>query len=284
MLPDCQLRQWPPPGGGEIGVGGGGLYGSPQARRYAKDRLLSVVDIGGRGSESELPVPIQRQETRALPAIDGLDGLQTAVFQQDLGAGLNTLPHGGATRDDNQIGFLQPGGPLVEIRETRRQPRNLLIAVVEPIDPIDGGDHERFDCFETAAARQLLGDLEHPTLRLVEDLIVFAVPRTVGKIGDPGAGVNELPQHGVEPHDLGVGHYVGGARGVFGQGAEVGEATRIREFPAALQGLRQGYHIAGLVTLDQLLDCLEDQAVLTPIKIARRYLICDVVPGSVVEH
>ena len=63
-------------------------------------------------------------------------------------------------------------------------------------------------------------------------------------------------------HDLGVGLDVGGARGVLGDGAQVGQPAGVLQLARLLQGLRQGDHVEGLLVLRQLAHGGEDQPVL----------------------
>jgi hypothetical protein len=58
--------------------------------------------------------------------------------------GESSLPHRGASGDDNEVGRLKPGGELVEFRETGRDPGDELALLVEPLDRLEAGLDDLF--------------------------------------------------------------------------------------------------------------------------------------------
>ena len=94
------------------------------------------------------------------------------------------LAHRGAPRDDDHIARVEPGGVLVEIDETAREPRDAYPRLVHALNLLEPLLEHVLDVHEPLAHPRL-GDLEYLLLRGVEDGVRLAA-RRVGVLGDVG--------------------------------------------------------------------------------------------------
>ena len=195
------------------------------------------------------------------------------------------LAHRGPPRHDDEVRGLEAGGHLVEIGEAGGQAGDGLVALKEDLDALHGPAEEAAQGLEAAtAALFLLGDLEDPPFRLVQQLRHLPALGVEGDVADAGADGDELAQHRALAHDLGVGLDVGGAGGAGGDDAQVGQAAGVLELAGALQHLGQGDDVEGLFTGRQVADGAKDEAVFAPIEVALAHLVGYRIPGLVVQH
>jgi hypothetical protein len=102
------------------------------------------------------------------------------------------LAHGRAPGDDDEVGFLQPGGEAVEIHVAGAQPGDIAAAVAQLLDALDGLRQEGTDIPRPAGLRPLLADLHDQALGLVDELggaaplgIESGVGDALGRLDEP---------------------------------------------------------------------------------------------------
>ncbi len=121
------------------------------------------------------------------------------------------LAHGRARGKDDQVGRLQAGGHCVEIGITGRQAGNVAAVLettaqlFEGILQCTGHRHE----IGTAACA-LFGDGEHALFCRGQQLAAVTPFGLEAVVDDIRADLDQLPQHRLVTHDLGIGHDVGG--------------------------------------------------------------------------
>src|SRR5690606_35514812 len=96
-------------------------------------------------------------------------------------------------------------------------------------------------------------------------------------VDDAGADLDQLPQHRLVAHDLGVGGDVGGRGRGARQLDQVGTAGDLFGQALRLEPFTQGHRVVGAVLLRQFADGTVDQLVVTPVAVAVDQLVCDAV-------
>src|SRR6185295_17785975 len=165
----------------------------------------------------------------------------------------------GPARDDDEIAGLKARGHAVEIVEAGGEPGDVLLAVVQLLDVLEGVLQDR-PHRKGRALHTPLGDLEDQPLRVVEQL-VHVVAGFVALPDDLGGDADQIAQEGLLPHDAPVGEQVGRGRGLLDQAREGGRAAHLLQGRAPFQLLRHGEQIHRLVALEEREGGVEDLAV-----------------------
>src|SRR3546814_16776918 len=131
----------------------------------------------------------------------------------------------------------------------RRPPRSTRTDTLFPYTTLFRSRHE-----VGAPARAGLGDREHLLLGAGEDLAAFATLGLEAVVDDARADLDQLPQHRLVAHDLGVGGDVGGRRRGAGEFDQVGPAGNLPGQALGLEPFAKGTRAAGPVLSRQLPD------------------------------
>lgn len=108
--------------------------------------------------------------------------------------------------------------------------------------------------------------------------------RIVAGVGDLVSHRDHLAHHRALAHDVGVGADVGGARGVFRQLGQVGEAADRIQLAFLLQRFGQGDEVDRLAHLQQTLHLGKDQAMRAAEEVVGDHALRHVVPALVIQH
>ena len=109
------------------------------------------------------------------------------------------LPHAGPRRQDHQVARLEAAGQAVEVGEAGGDAGDLLLALVELLDGLEGGLDDLADVHE-GGLRLLLGDGEDAPLGVVEELPHFA-GLLVALRGDGVGGLDHAARERLLVHD-----------------------------------------------------------------------------------
>ena len=197
------------------------------------------------------------------------------------------LAHRRAAGHDDHVARLQTGGHLVQIVETGRHAGDVggIFPVVKLLDAVDDIAQQRRDGPEALHRFGAgLGDLEHPLLGLVEQLLGVATGGVEGAGGDIVADGDQLSEHGPLVDDFGIAANIGRRRRGVGDFAQIGHAARLLDLVALFDGLVDRHHVGRLAHRDQFADVGEDAPVVVAVEIALGDDIGDAVPGRVVEQ
>src|SRR5690606_34933484 len=138
--------------------------------------------------------------------------------------------------------------------------------------------HGRVDRHEVAApACAGLGDREHLLFGTGEDLAAVAAVGLETVVDDAGADLDQLPQHRLVAHNLGVGGDVRRRRRGAGQFDQVGTAGHLLGQALRLEPFAQRHRVVGAVLLGQLADRAVDQLVVAAVEVAVDQLVRDAV-------
>src|SRR5690606_19436084 len=96
----------------------------------------------------------------------------------------------------------------------------------------------------------------------------FAAVGLEAVVDDPGADLDQLPQHGLVANDLGVGGDVGGRRRGAGQFDQVGAAGDLLGQALGLEPFAEGDRVVGPVLFRKLADRAVDQLVVAAVEVA----------------
>src|SRR5713226_3717659 len=177
------------------------------------------------------------------------------------------LAHGGAPRDDDEVARLEARRHPVEIVEAGGEPGDVLLAVVELLDVLEGilqdGPHR-----EGRPLHPPLGDLEDQPLRVVEQL-VHVVPGLVALPDDVGGDADQVAQEGLLPDGGPVGEEVGRGGRLLHQAREGGGSPDLLQLRAPLQLLRDGEEVHRIVALEEREGGIEDLAVPFLVEVGR---------------
>ena len=188
------------------------------------------------------------QITHALPSHERLDpGVERLC-----------LPHAGAARDDDEVGGLKARGELVEPPEPGGEPGDVFLAVVQPLDVLEGVLEDRADG-DRAPLQAPLRDLKDEPLGLVEEGI-DVVALLVALADDLGRGADQVPEQSLLADDVGVGDDVGGRGRLLDERGEGGGAADLLERVAAPELLGEGQEIDRLGALEERHHRREDLA------------------------
>ena len=142
------------------------------------------------------------------------------------------LAHARTSRDHDEVAFLQAGGQVVQIGESRRHTGDVgrIVTVKQELDALDRLREQRAQLLESLlTARAVLGDLEHLRLGLVEDFAYAAAQRIVSGVGDLSAGGRQATQDRPLAHNLGVAADIGRGWHILDQRAEISHAADVIE-------------------------------------------------------
>ncbi len=154
------------------------------------------------------------------------------------------LAHAGTSGHDDQVAGLQTGQQGVEIAEPRRDPRELLLTVLDRLEV----DHRLVD--QVAHVGDLIlvlaaGDVVDPLLRLVGDALGI-VGAGVAELHDVGRGGDQPAQQRRLGHDLRVVTRARRGRHLVDEVTDVQGTADGLEIAAALQLLGHGDHVDGV--------------------------------------
>ena len=130
----------------------------------------------------------------------------------------------------------------------------------------------------------MLGDRQHAGLGRVEDLAGLAAIGLEAVVDDAGADFDQLPQHGLVAHDLGIGDDVGGRGRGAGQFDQVGAAGDLFGLAHRFKPLAQLHRVVGAVLLREFADGAVDQLVVATIEILVGEDVGDAVEGVGRKH
>ena len=179
------------------------------------------VDAADRGDQAQRQLRGRHFHREDRDRLLGLDRRVLGHVQRERG-----LAHRGTRGQDDQVGRLQAGGHLVEFGVAGRQAgdrcrrwRGASAARrrLRSAPWCTGTKSLRPRAPASAIANTLL-------LGAGEDLAAVAAVGLEAVVDDAGADVDQLPQHGLVAHDLGVGGDVGGRRRGAGEFDQVGAA------------------------------------------------------------
>ena len=152
-------------------------------------------------------------------------------------------------RDDHEVRPLKPRGQLVQIREPRGQPGDVLLAVVQHLDVLDGVVEDLADG-ERASLEPPLGDAEQHLLGAVEERL-HVVRLLVALLDDLAGDADQLPEERLLAHDAGVRRELGGDRAFLLEHRQEGVAPDLLEDALAPERLRHRDGVGRLAALEQ---------------------------------
>jgi len=103
-------------------------------------------------------------------------------------------------------------------------------------------------------------------------------------VDDVGADLDQLPQHRLVAHDLGIGHDIGCRRRGAGQFDQIGAIAHQLHLALRFEPLAQGHRIERALALGQLADRPVDHLVVAAVEVALGQLVVDPVVGLRCQH
>src|SRR5690606_13750430 len=186
------------------------------------------------------------------------------------------LAHRGTRGKDDQVRRLQAGGHVVELGVAGPQAGDVAAALEALLQHLEGVAQRGVEAGEVgAAAGAGLGDGEHLLLGAGQQLGAVAAFRLEAVVDDLGADLDQLPQHRLVAHDLGVGADVGGRRRGRGQLDQVGAAADLLRIALRVEPLAQGHRVERLALLGQLADRAVDQLVVAAVEVLLHQHVAD---------
>ena len=199
--------------------------------------------------------------------------------------GQRGFTHGRAAGKNHQIAGMQPGGDGIKIAEAGGKPGNAALVGAQQLDALLDARHDRLHV-EVAGAGVLgaVANGEDLLLGKVDQLAGLAAFGAKREIGNLAAGCDQAAQHGPLAHDVGVGHHVGRAGRVVGQGAEVEQPAHRLDLSPLAQVLAQRHHVTGPAGIHQIGNRAKDELMIFAIEIIGAQPVGNVVPATVVQH
>jgi len=169
------------------------------------------------------------------------------------------LPHRRSRREDDEISGLETAGETVEIGESRRDPRDLLLPLVERLDVLERRGDDRLHVHE-ADGVALLGHGEDAALGFVGEFRHVPV-LLVSELGDGAGGLDQPAGQRLLVDDLRVpGEVGGGGNDLVEQIDELVAPDRLEDAHGR-QLVLDGDAVDGLTVAEQRAHRLEDLAV-----------------------
>ena len=220
---------------------------------------LLGIHVGLRAEDPEAELlhgHLQRKEPDGLPRLAQGDMLRDV--QREGG-----LAHGGARREDDQVGGLESRGHPVELREARGQAREHALPGARVLDDFQVVLDDLSDRRE-GLAHGIVGDLEDLARDVVQELFRGLVLRQAVP-NDPLAGADQPPQRRLFLDDPGIVLDVADIRHPVDQPGEVGRVHRLGAAGVQLLLEREQVDLGG--PFEEVEHAAEDPLVLVAVEI-----------------
>ena len=159
------------------------------------------------------------------------------------------------------------------------------MVVLQVVEPLQRKTHHLLDVSVAGpGAHALLGNRVHLLFGDLEQLLAAVTGRIERRIGDLAADLDQLSQHRLFAHDLGIAGDVGPAGCFVGEHRQVGTTLDPVEQIVAREPVGHGDRIGRLMVVLQLTDGAEDQAMGFTIEVALGELVGNLVPGFRGQH
>jgi hypothetical protein len=192
------------------------------------------------------------------------------------------LTDGGASREEDEIRFLETREDVVECRESGGDTAHPALMLLEMFKTLPGFDEFILDGTERAQSRRI-SHRKDELLRIIEDLFEIAI-LLVSELTDAASGVEEGSQYCFRLNDLGVVSCRTRRRSCAHELRKVCAAADILQHFLFFELARDSDHVDGLALAVQREHRIEDRAVLASIERVGRGNIGNFVHGAGVEH
>ena len=152
-------------------------------------------------------------------------------------------------REDDEIPRLQAGCQVVEIGKACVDPGDCGVAVVGPLDLLDGSVQDRLDAFE-AARKPPFREGEDPLLRPVEELVHLG-PALEGPVRNQRRGLDQGAAQSPVEDDVCVVNDVGRGGDLRRQGRQVDQAPHLLDLAPFLELLADGELVDSLAAIEE---------------------------------
>ena len=196
--------------------------------------------------------------------------------------GQGGLAHGGAGGDDDQVARLETGGHVVQIHIAGGDAGDMLLAVVQGFEDVEGFLEDRLHR-HVLGAQLVLGDLVDLLLGHVQQLVDIGL-LVVAPGDDLGGHADQPAVDGLFLHDLAVVGDVGRRGDIVHQGGQVGRPAHLIQFTLLSEHVGHGDQVARFALVREAHHGLEDLAVAFPVEVVRRQNLQHPVDGVVVDQ